>query len=36
MQRRFIDCGKSTAMETESTVRRAVRLYLRGSLPVTA
>ncbi|QYZ69777.1 TetR/AcrR family transcriptional regulator [Neotabrizicola shimadae] len=36
MQRRFIDCGKSTAMETESTVRRAVRLYLRGSLPATA
>ena len=36
MQRRFVDCAKSTAMETESTVRRAVRLYLRGSLPATA
>ncbi len=34
MQRRFIDCGKASALETEAAVRRAVRLYLRSSLPV--
>lgn len=35
MQRRFVDCGKSSPPETEATVRRAVQLYLRASLPAT-